>query len=297
MHTSEATFEQNSLAELSYAYAVENWLGRKVVELSERLSGRNRYEALYRIWRHEIVPSNDRIFGRMLDLVDIGLKVEGTWPPRPWAGEPLMLIANHPYGIGDGISVLALAEQLGRPFRVLINSELMRIPEIKPYSLPIDFHETKEAQRNNLAVKREALELIRQGVTIVVFPAGAVATATKPWARRATDWPWKLFPARLIQEAKATVVPIHFAGQNGRMFHIASHISLTARMSMLVREFTKLSGNTVHARIGSPMPWSELESIRDRKALTAHLRAAVFSLSPDGDPAGTEPGAAINPLY
>lgn len=295
MH-SNATVPHSSLADLSYAHAVENWLGRKIVEVSERLSGRRRYEQLYQIWRHEIVPTNDRVFGRMLDLVDIGLEVEGTWPPRPWRDEPLVLIANHPFGIGDGISILTLAEQLGRPFRVLINSELLRVPEIRPYSLPIDFHETKEAQRNNLAVRREALDLIRQGVTIIVFPAGAVATATTPFGP-AADWPWKLFPARLIQDARATVVPIHFAGQNGRLFHLASHLSLTARMSMLAREFTKLSGKTVHARIGAPMPWSDLEPIRDRKALTAHLRAAVFALSPAGDPAGSTGGTVVDPFY
>jgi putative hemolysin len=294
MHSSQATIEQG-LSALSYADAVESWLGRRIVALSEQLSGRSRYEALYRIWRGEIVPSNDRVFGRMLELIDIDLDVAGAWPPPVAPDDRLMLVANHPYGIGDGIAILALAEQLGRPFRVLINSELLRIPEMQPYSLPIDFHETKEAQRNNLAVRREALDLIRRGVTIVVFPAGAVATATKPWGP-AADWPWKLFPARLVQEAQASVIPIHFAGQNGRLFHLASHISLTARMSMLVREFTKLSGGTVHARIGECLPWSSLEPMRDRKALIAHLRAAVFDLSADGD-RGQGNATVINPLY
>lgn len=294
MHSSQATLESD-LSALSYADAVESWLGRKIIRLSEQLSGRNRYEMLYRVWRGEIAPSKVRVFGRMLELIDVGLAVSGIWPPSIAPDERLMLVANHPFGIGDGIAILALAEQLGRPFRVLINSELLRIPEMLPYSLPIDFHETKEAQRNNLAVRREALELIRQGVTIVVFPAGAVATATTPWGR-AADWPWKLFPARLIQDAQASVVPIHFAGQNGRLFHLASHISLTARMSMLVREFTKLSGGTVHARIGEVLPWSSLAPIRDRKALTASLRAAVFNLSPDGDDAHAQE-KSIDPLY
>jgi len=294
MHSSQITLEPG-LSELSYADAVESWLGRKIISLSEQLSGRERYEALYRIWRQDIAPTHDRVFGRMLELVDIKLQTEGTWSPHALPNEPLMMIANHPFGIGDGIAILSLAEQLGRPFRVLINSELLRIPEVRPYSLPIDFHETKAAQRNNLAMRREALELIKQGVTIIVFPAGAVATAATPFGQ-AVDWPWKLFPARLIQEAKACVVPVHFAGQNGRLFHLASHLSLTARMSMLVREFTKLSGNTIKARIGAPLPWQSLEPLRDRKALTAHLRAAVFALSPEGDRAPAN-GTVIDPIY
>jgi putative hemolysin len=37
---------------------------------------------------------------------------------------PIVMVANHPYGIGDGIAFLSLAEQLGRPFRVIINNDL-----------------------------------------------------------------------------------------------------------------------------------------------------------------------------
>ena len=122
-----------------------------------------------------------------------------------------MIVANHPFGIGDGIAVLSLAEQLGRPFRVMIHADLLKIREMEPYSLPIDFSETKEALKNNLAVRHEAVRLLKEGVTIVVFPAGGVATAPKGFGR-AQDLPWKMFPARLVQEAKASVIPMHFSG-------------------------------------------------------------------------------------
>ena len=132
-----------------------------------------------------------------------------------------MIVANHPFGIGDGIAVLSLAEQLGRPFRVMIHKDLLKIREMEPYSLPIDFSETKDALKNNMAVRHEAVRLLKEGVTIVVFPAGGVATAPKGFGR-ARDLPWKMFPARLVQDAKASVVPMHFSGQNGRLFHLVS---------------------------------------------------------------------------
>ena len=286
--------------ELSYANASDPRLKRWFIRSVEGLSGRDRYAALYDLWRTNIAPTGERIFGRMLELVDIGVNSVGQWPPADLPDTPLVIVANHPFGIGDGIAVLSLAEQLGRPFRVMIHAGLLKIREMQPYSLAVDFSETKEALKNNLAVRHEAVRLLKAGVTIVVFPAGGVATAPNGFGA-ALDLPWKIFPARLIQEAKASVVPMHFPGQNGRLFHLVSRpmnlvehehklarlvgkVSLTLRLSLLVREFARLSGKTINVRIGRTLRWEELESLRDRKALLERLQRAVFDLAPQFPP-------------
>lgn len=265
--------------ELSYANARDPKLKRWFIRSIEGLSGRDRYTRLYEIWRNDIVGKTDRVFGKMLDLINVELKVQGTWPPEHVPEGPIVMIANHPFGIGDGIAVLALAEQLGRPFRVLINNELLKVPEIAPYSLPVSFEETKEALALNMQTRHEALRLLKEGVTVVIFPAGGVATAKKGFGR-AEDLPWKMFPAKLIQAAKANVVPVYFEGQNGRLFHLASKISLTLRVSLLIREFRRLSGSAISARVGPMMAWEELSTLSDRKDLLARLFGAVFSMAP-----------------
>jgi len=198
--------------ELSYANADDARLKRWFIRSMEGLSGRDRYARLYEIWRREIAPTGERIFGRMLELIDVAVRRQDPWPPADLPDGPLVIIANHPFGIGDGIAILSLAEQLGRPFRVMINAELLKIEEMKPFSLSIDFQDTKEALKNNLAVRKEAVRLIKEGVVIVIFPGGGVATAPHGFGK-AHDLPWKMFPARLVQEAKASVVPVHFSGQ------------------------------------------------------------------------------------
>ncbi|MGL4198771.1 MAG: lysophospholipid acyltransferase family protein [Allorhizobium sp.] len=265
--------------ELSYANERDPKLKRWFIRSIEGLSGRDRFTRLYEIWRNDIVGKTDRVFGKMLDLINVDLKVEGTWPPANVPEGPIVIVANHPFGIGDGIAVLAIAEQLGRPFRVLINNELLKVPEMAPYSLPVSFEETKEALAINMQTRHEALRLLKEGVTVVIFPAGGVATAKKGFGR-AEDLPWKMFPAKLIQAAKANVVPVFFEGQNGRLFHLASKISLTLRVSLLIREFRRLSGSTISARVGQMIPWEELSTHADRKDLLARLFGAVFSMAP-----------------
>jgi putative hemolysin len=292
---SESTFR-----ELSYASPADPRIKRWFIRSVEGLSGRDRFAAAYDLWRKNIVPTGDRVFGQILQLVGIGIRTEEQWPPpglSEAAERPLVIVANHPFGIGDGIAILSLAEQLGRPFRVLISADLMKIPEMRPYSLPVDFSGTKEALKNNLAVRHEAVRLLKSGTTIVVFPAGGVATARKGFGA-VEDLPWKMFPARLIQDAKASVVPMHFSGRNGRLFHVVSWpmnlterdnrlarlvggLSLTLRLALLVREFARLPGKTIDVRIGRTLEWSELEPMRDRKVLLQRLKAAVFELAPD----------------
>lgn len=269
--------------EFSYANAMQPLLTRMVIRVIEGLSGRNAYFDLYNIWRHDIVPTGEMVFSRMLELINIQLGVSQPWPPQDLPESPLVLVANHPFGIGDGVALLALAEGLGRPFRVLINNDLMKIREMEPYALPVSFEETKEAIALNMKTRHEAVRLLRDGVTIVVFPAGGVATARKVFGP-AEDLPWKMFPAKLIQEAKASVVPIHFAGQNGALFHLASKISLTLRLSLLVREFRRLRGRSISVTIGEILPWATLSSFKDRKALLERIHEAVFSLAPQSRP-------------
>ncbi len=265
--------------ELSYANENDRRLKRWFIRSMEGLAGRNRYAKLYNQWRLNIVGKSDRIFGEMLDLINVSVRVQGEWPPRHLPDTPVVIVANHPFGIGDGIAVLALAEQLGRPFRVLINNELLKVPEMAPYSLPISFEETKEALAINMQTRHEAVRLLKEGVTLIVFPAGGVATAKKGFGR-AEDLPWKMFPAKLIQSAKASVIPIYFEGQNGRLFHLASKVSMTLRISLLIREFRRLSGTTISSRIGQLIAWEELSAIADRKDILTRIYDGVFCMAP-----------------
>ena len=267
--------------ELTYASPNDPRIKRWVIHTIEGLSGREKFLPLYRYWRNHVVPKSHRPYGEVLDLVDVKLKIKTVgqaWPPAVPAGTPLVIIANHPYGIGDGIAILAMAEQMGRPFKVLINNQLLRVPEIRPYSLPIDFEETREAQVTNLATRKEALAMLAAGKTLIVFPAGGVATAKTPFGR-AVDLPWKLFTARLIQSAKASVLPVWFEGQNGPLFQLASKFSLTLRLSLLVSEFRRFAGSTLRVNVGAIVPYAGLKNAGDRKLLTQELHDLVHALA------------------
>ncbi|MBB4301687.1 putative hemolysin [Rhodobium orientis] len=264
--------------ELSYASPSDPRLKRWVIHTVEGLSGRGRLVALYETWRRDIVGRSSRVMGDLLNLIGVELEISGApWPPADLPAAPLVIVANHPFGIGDGIAVLSLAEQLGRPFRVLIHNDLLKVPEIRPYSLPIDFSETREAMLLNIATRKEALRLLKEGVTIVIFPAGGVATAPSPFGK-AVELPWKTFTARMILDARAAVLPVFFEGQNSRLFHLVSRVSQTLRLSLLVREFRRFIGSRLPVRVGEVIDHAELAHLKDRQALMQRLHDEVHAL-------------------
>ena len=265
--------------ELSYASPEDHWLKRWIIQTIEIMSGRNYFVPLYEIWKNESVGKSQTVIGDMLTLMETTLDIHSAhqWPVALKPDERLVIVSNHPFGIGDGIAILSLAEQLGRPFKILINKDLLKVPEMSPYALPIDFTESKEALAANIASRNEALSLIEEGTTIIIFPSGGVATS-KSLFGKAEELPWKTFTAKLVQSAKATVLPVFFDGQNGRMFHIFSHLSMTLRLSMLVAEFRKFAGSKVKVHIGTPIAYEKLENNNDRKALIKELYELVHKL-------------------
>lgn len=270
------------MRDLSYVTPNDPAWKRWLIATIEDISGRRKILPYYQQWRRDYVGKSPTMMGDGLDLIKVQRKVHSKtpWPPQVPDGLPLVMIANHPFGIGDGVTALSLAEQLGRPFRVLINRDLLRVPEARPYALPIDFSESREAVEINLRSRAEARRLLKEGVTIIIFPAGGVATAANPLGK-AEELPWKTFAARLVQLAEASVLPVFFEGQNSMLFHAVSRLSLTLRLSLLVSEFRHMPGSTFNIHVGAVTPFSELPNRANRMELTRELYLMVRRLDPD----------------
>ncbi len=190
----------------------------------------------------------------------------------------LVIVANHPFGVLDGIIICQLISRVRGDFRVLTNAVLNRAEEIKAHLLPVDFTETQEALETNLKSRAAAKHHLLAGGCLVVFPAGGVSTTPKIWDRNATDAEWKNLTARLILQSKADVVPVYFAGQNSRLFQVASHVSMTLRLSLLFKEVSDRIGTEVAVRIGDVISHTTLAGINDRERFMEYLRKETYKL-------------------
>jgi putative hemolysin len=52
---------------------------------------------------------------------------------------PLLIIANHPFGVADGLAIGDIATQLRNDVKIMTHSLLCQPPEAAQYLLPVDF--------------------------------------------------------------------------------------------------------------------------------------------------------------
>jgi putative hemolysin len=263
----------------SYATASDPPLKRGIIRLVEKATGQPKLKRMY-IDNQRFPRANESFWQAAVRSLALDVRYDGrALAALPKTG-PVVVVANHPYGVLDGIIISWLVSKVRSDFVVLTNAILMRAPEVNDFILPIDFADTAEAQRTNLTSRAAARAQLERGGVVVVFPAGAVSTAPDRFGRKpAVDSRWQPFVSQLIQRSKAVVVPVWFGGQNGRLFQIASHLSYTLRISLLFHEVRSRIGTALPVVIGAPIPSDSFAGPKDRQALADELRARVHALA------------------
>lgn len=262
---------------ISYTNPDDTWLVRHFVSSIEILLGRNKIEAVYNNLKVEQFNLT-KFFSSALEETKITAKYDlDKLHAVPKTG-PLMFVANHPFGVVDGIVLCDMALRVRGDLRIMLHSLLCQDSQLAQFFLPIDFQENKQALKTNIRSKQLALEFLSQDIPVLIFPSGMVSTADKFGFGTVRDAPWTTFAAKIIREARATVVPIFFHGQNSRKFHVASHIGEPFRMAMLVHEAINKFGKTVEIEIGDPLTWEHLAGRGGRQQLTDYLYRQVQSL-------------------
>jgi len=277
--------------DLTYAHAARTVPARGIIRGLEAATGRGALIRRAAGYEAEVAAGADfwRVmmerFGIRLDVV------RGSLGAIPDSG-PLVVVANHPFGILDGLVMGHILSGVRRgDFRVMAHQVFGHAEDLRRSILPVDFAGTPDARDANLRTRAEAIGYLRAGGAVGIFPGGTVSTARHPMGQP-MDPLWRSFTARMIARSGATVVPIWFDGQNSRLFQLASHLSPTLRVALLLREFRVRVDRPVRLAIGAPIPAEVLSrQAGDGKQMMDFLRRATYGLSPkplDADLLGHE---------
>jgi len=282
----------------SLAKAAPNFVQSALIRALERLSGQTRLQRAYDAFRAAKLPARE-FWNYAVNHFGIQRQINDNWQDRIPKQGPLVVVANHPFGVIDGVLTCWLISQLRHDFKVMLNGG-QYVEEMADYTIPVDFSGTREALLTNVQGRAEARRVLENGGVLIIFPAGSVSTSTDPLGRtEAVDQRWHPFVGQLVQRTQSPVLPIYFAGQNRRLFQIVSHLSLTLRWGILLGTNLRNLKKPVGIRVGAPIPYAELAGIADRAELAHELCIRTYALGGrDVRGAGIVPDqapAALNP--
>ncbi|MEP1327897.1 lysophospholipid acyltransferase family protein [Pseudophaeobacter sp.] len=265
--------------DISYSYSAESRSGRAMIRLMENTTGRLQLIKRAQGYEEDIAQGQD-FWSVMAARYGLSLDVIGGSLSNIPQDRPVILIANHPYGILDGMMMGHILAQTRGDFRILAHQIFRKASDLDRVVLPISFEETKEAVKLNLATRRTALDYLGQGGAIGIFPGGTVSTSARVFSKP-MDPGWRSFTARMVAKSNAVVVPVFFDGHTSRLFQIASHLHATLRMGLLIKEFKKRVDTPVGVVIGAPIERDRLNPmVGDAKGMMDFLRKATYELSP-----------------
>ena len=266
--------------DVSYAHSAQSKLGRAIIRCLENATSRSallsrspnlrtNVHSIQNLW-HSIMED----YGVTIDIM------QGELGDIP-VDQPFIVVANHPYGILDGLVMGSVLAQSGANFKIIANDIFNKAREISDKILPISFKNTREAISLNLRTRKNAITHLSHGGAIGIFPGGTVSTSSKLFSQPA-DPSWRSFTAKMIFKSNALVVPIFFDGNTSRIFQLASHLHPNIRAGLLLREFKLRLDKPVRIVIGKPIPRCRIDLFKnDSRKIMDFLRLETYKLSPN----------------
>lgn len=215
---------------------------------------------------------------RAIDVMGIDLKTPADQIARIPKTGPVVVVANHPHGLVDGLVMARLVMQVRGDFKILTRSLLTGIEEIAYHMVPVPFQHEEDSLEKGLEMRKIAMDHLADGGVVILFPSGQVATSAG-WFGPAIEAEWNVFTAKMVQRSGAVVLPIFFPGQNSRMYQIANRISPTIRQGLLLHEVAFALNKPQAPVIGHPIGRDEIAAwSANPRGFVAWLREKTLAL-------------------
>lgn len=273
---SPARYDRRSL---TYANSFDTPLTAFTIRAVEWVTGKLTILRMIRDFERRGAPSGQAFWRAALGTMGIDLLTPQAQIDRIPKDGPVVVVANHPHGLVDG---MILADLIGRrrtDYKILTRALLTGIDEVAAsYMISVPFPHEPDAQRKSVEMRAKAMAHLKEGGVISVFPSGVVASSDTLFGP-VIEREWNVFTAQMIRRSGATVVPIFFPGANTRAYQMANRISPTLRQSLLLHEVVKSCNKPQNPIVGAPVGAADMTRLeKDPRGFMAWLRAHTLSL-------------------
>ncbi|MBW4707307.1 lysophospholipid acyltransferase family protein [Roseobacter sp. YSTF-M11] len=265
---------------LSYASTFGDPRKAAIIRVIEAFTGKLTILRLVRKFEKRGAPTGQAFWRAALDVMGIDLMTPQSQLDRIPKDGPVIVVSNHPHGMVDGMIFADLIGRVRPDYRILTRSLLTVIDEVAgSYMIPVPFPHDPDAQRKGVEMRAKAMEHLKEGGVVALFPSGGVA-ASETFFGPAVEGEWNVFTAKLIRRSGATVLPIRFPGQNSRAYQIANKLSPMLRQGLLLHEIVHSLNKPQAPVVGHPLSDADLRKWDDDpRGFMAWLRDHTLSLT------------------
>jgi len=192
--------------------------------------------------------------------------------------EPLIIVANHPTGLLDGLSILYVLFSENRKVKIVVNYLLKEFAAIDEalgdtfiYVNPFDKEKEKKSSYEGL---KKIMESLSKKEVVVFFPAADVSKISiKSCA--IIDCEWNNTCIKFIKKSNIKIIPIFTHAKNSFAFYLLNTINSKIGLFFIINEFFNKSNSTINLTIGKVV---EMSSCDNEKQLKQKLINSVYDL-------------------
>jgi putative hemolysin len=264
---------------LTYAGTFDSPIKRGIIKTIEWCTGKIHILRMTRKFEKRSKVKGHGFWRSVLDVMGIDLMTPQEQLDHIPKTGPVVVVANHPHGLVDGLIMAELIGGVRPDYRILVRAFLTDLDEdAAQYLIPVPFPHDEDAQAKMVEMRKQAMAYLNEGGLIALFPSGVVASSTSMFGPMVED-EWNLFTAKMIRTSGARVVPLFFPGANSRWYQMANQISATLRQSLLIHEIVKACNKPQKPIVGAPFDDAEVkERLKDPRACMAWMRDVTLNL-------------------
>lgn len=208
-------------------------------------------------------------FDRLAGQLAFDLSVEGI-ERMPETGR-LIIAANHPTGLADGIAVWDLLKRVRQDIIFFANADAIRVnPRFEDVIIPVEWIMEKRSPAKTRETLKRAAEAFSAEKCVVIFPSGRLA---RKEGDRLIEKDWFSTVIGLAKKQKAPILPLNLDAWNSQLYYLFCNLSGELRDITLFHELLNKKGAKVRMTFGQLIDPASL--LGDTNELTEQLKHHV----------------------
>jgi len=214
----------------------------------------------------------------VLDYFNFSYKVSSNQVENIPSSGRVVIIANHPLGALDALSLIDLVKSVRKDIKVVANDMLGTIAQLKPILISVDAFGSK--------ISKESVEKVYDALdreeVVIVFPSGEVSRARPNGVR---DTRWNKGFLNFALKKNAPILPIYIKAKNSTLFYTLSSLHKRLSAALLPHEMFNQKSKTLEFKIGESIPYKSFsQSAFDTKTQVKLFKKHLYRIAKNRKP-------------